>query len=124
MYVCGAHKGRCVATVGVLLCKEGAANGPRVERSEQKQGVLRQSIGKTVHTQGGAHTRRCAPRAVHRPFYFCYFRGKVGLAPALRRSEPKQEAAWRSIGKALHTEAGAHTRRCTPRAVHTKGEYC
>ena len=78
-----------MATAGVLLFKGGAGAGPRVERIEPKQGVVWRSTHKAVHTQGGAHTRRCTHKAVHTqgglwpPQKSCYLRGMWGLAPAL-----------------------------------------
>ena len=53
--MCGAHKGRPVATAGVLLSKGGAGAGPRAKRSELKQGVFRRSTGNAAHTKGGTH---------------------------------------------------------------------
>ena len=54
-----------MATAGVLLSKGVAEAGPRVERSEMKQGVVWQSIGKAVHTQGGAHKGHHTQKVVY-----------------------------------------------------------
>ena len=66
-----------------------------------------------MYTKGGAHTRRCTPRAVHRKDESCYFRGLQGLPPASSRCETKQGLVWQSTGKAVHTCV-----RCTQMAVY------
>ena len=54
-----------MATARVLLFKGVARAGPRVERSEPKQGLVWRSAHKAMHTQGGAHTRQCTHKAVY-----------------------------------------------------------
>ena len=65
----------------------------------------RRCTHKARHTQGGAHKRRSI--AVQES---CYLRGVRGLAPAS------------SAASRMHSRTGGtHTRRCTHKAVHTKG---
>ena len=70
-----------MATARVLLFKGGAGAGPRVERSEPKQGVVWRSTSK------GTYTRRYIHKAVHThggpwpPLESCYFKGVQVLAP-------------------------------------------
>ena len=73
-----------------------------------KQGVVWQSTGKVVRTQGGAHTRRSVALAG-----VLLFKGGAGagVGPRDERSEPKQGVIWWSTGKVVHTQGGAHTRR-------------
>ena len=73
-----------------------------------------------VHIQGGAYTRRCTYKAVHTkgrlwPLQESHYLGACGGVPRIERREPY------STYKAVHTQGGTHTRRCTHKAVHTKG---
>ena len=71
-----------MAYAGVLLFKGGAGAGPRVERSEPKQGVVWRCTHKAVHTQGGPHTRWSVASAG-----VLLFRGGAGVGPLVERSE-------------------------------------
>ena len=123
----GAHTRRCthkavharcfMANVGVLPFKGCAGLGPRLQRSETKQGVVWERTHKVVHTQGGAYTRRCTHKAVG-----CYFKGG-GDWPPFQPSEPKQGVLSRCTHKVVHTQGGAHTRRfvATARVLFFQG---
>ena len=79
--------------------------------------------GLAVHRQGGAYSRWCTHKAVQiqgvlwPPHECCYFRGVWGLAPTLSEASQSKGEVWRSTHKAVHTQGGAHTRRCTHKAV-------
>ena len=99
-----------MATAGVLLFKVREGAGPRMERSEPQQGVGWRSIGKAVHTQGGADKRRYVATA-----RVLLFKRGAGLAPA--SSEASRSRGW----LVLFRQGGTHTRQCTHKAEHTKG---
>ena len=45
-------------------------------------------VGPAVHTQGGAHTRRCTQKAVCSSAGVLLFKGGAGAGPRVERSEP------------------------------------
>ena len=78
----------------------------------------RRGIHKAVHTQGGAHTRQSVATAG-----VLLFTGGAGAGPrserseaSVERSEPQQRVRL-CPHKAVHTQGGARTRRCTHKAV-------
>ena len=122
-----ANTRRSVGTARVLSFKGGGVwVGPRVKRSEVKQGEVWQSthtrrcIHKVVHTQGGAHTRRSVATAG-----VLLFKGGCLCWPP--RGAKRAEARG---GLAVHTQGGAYTRWRTHKAVQTQGalwapqEFC
>ena len=92
-----------------------------MERSEPKQRFgsphTRHCIHNVVRTQGGAHIRRFVATAE-----VLSFKGVRGwplrrARQAGRRAQRVEAKVWRSTHKAVPTQGGSHTRRCTHKAV-------
>ena len=88
---------------------------PSVECSELQKRFgyphIRRCIHKAVHTQGGLWP----------PQESCYLRGVRGLAPASSEASRLSSTASCRKGSAIPKQGGAYTRRCTHKAVHTRG---
>ena len=69
-----------------------------------------------LHTQGGAHTRRCAHKVVYGHRRSLVISGGHGGWPPRRAKRAEAMG-----GLAVQTQGGAYARCCTHKAVHTQG---
>ena len=115
----GAHTRRCTQKV---VCSHhrsfiisGGVRGLAPSSSEASRGNGRfgGSHTRPVHTQGGAHKRRFVATASVLLF-------QRGLREAGPRIEPSEPSCRGKFWQFTH-KGGAHTRRCTHKALHTQG---